>query len=194
MLEKRVAYANLREPEVLQKLADFLLNLPKEYTISVYSPIKAEINVLKLISHSQLSKRIFCLPVIEAYTPDSIRVLKFREYKEGMTLQKGSYGIPIPPPLPHHGENSGYIMPDVIITPLLAFDDNGFRLGYGGGYFDATIAHYRQNNLLKYALGIAYEWQKLDELPPEPTDEKLDFIITECITHDYRGILGDERA
>ena len=69
--------------------------------------------------------------------------------------------------------------PDVFLVPLLAFDEEGCRIGYGGGYYDTTLAHYREMKDI-IAIGIAYEAQKWPEnLPVEAHDEKMDFIVTE---------------
>ena len=73
-----------------------------------------------------------------------------------------------------------HITPDIIIVPLVAFDENCNRLGYGGGFYDKTLAHLKANNFRPITVGYAYECQKSGTpLPTEPHDIKLDFVITE---------------
>ena len=68
--------------------------------------------------------------------------------------------------------------PDIFLVPLLAFDDKGYRIGYGGGYYDTTLAYCRQKKHI-IAIGVAYEEQLwFEDLPCEVHDQKLDYIIT----------------
>ena len=70
--------------------------------------------------------------------------------------------------------------------PLLAFDDKGFRLGYGGGYYDRTLEKLRNENPELFAIGIAYDDQKLDSVPTESYDQPLDMVITEKTTYRFK--------
>lgn len=68
--------------------------------------------------------------------------------------------------------------PDLILVPLLAFDRNGYRLGYGGGYYDRYLSEHRAKRSVR-AVGIAYAGQQVDALPHDDFDEKLDAVVTE---------------
>ncbi len=91
----------------------------------------------------------------------------FREWKNGDELIKGKYGILEP------SEKNKVIIPSVLFVPLLAFDDNGNRLGYGGGYYDDFLV----NHPLAKKIGIFYPFQEVEHVPLEPHDLKLDEIL-----------------
>lgn len=94
--------------------------------------------------------------------------LEFHHIPEGAALTRGSFGI--------HEPQGGWpnVTPDLLLVPLLAFDATGHRLGYGGGYYDRTLAH-----LNVPAIGIAYGAQELPSIPHEAHDRRLNFILTE---------------
>ncbi len=94
--------------------------------------------------------------------------LEFHHVPDGEVLEPGSFGIP--EPLGHWPR----AMPDVLLVPLLAFDAEGHRLGYGGGFYDRTLAA-----LKVPAIGIAYAGQELDSIPHETHDRTLDMVLTE---------------
>jgi len=106
------------------------------------------------------------LPVVVA--ADS--PLSFRTWTPGTPLDTDRYGIPTPAV----GE---FILPQALLIPLLAFDDAGFRLGYGGGYFDRTLSALQPRPL---AIGIGFELGRVDTIHPEPHDARLDAVVTEA--------------
>ncbi len=117
------------------------------------------------------------LPVIQKNT----RILKFALWADGQPLQEGTFGILQP-------EETEFVTPDIIITPLLAFDRHGYRLGYGGGYYDATIRDLRDTGAVT-AVGVAYSQQAvLFNLPVEDHDQQMDWIITPQSAIDHRHI------
>ena len=73
------------------------------------------------------------------------------------------------------------LVPDLILIPLLAYDDFGYRLGYGGGFYDRTILNFKQNVTKKiFTVGLAFSCQKYSgKLPIDKNDEKIDSILTE---------------
>jgi 5-formyltetrahydrofolate cyclo-ligase len=77
------------------------------------------------------------------------------------------------------------VFPDILIVPLLAFDRRGYRLGYGGGYYDRTIARLRAMKPVT-AVGLAFAAQQIDQVPTTPRDERLDLVLTEGGTFDFR--------
>jgi 5-formyltetrahydrofolate cyclo-ligase len=78
------------------------------------------------------------------------------------------------------------VAPDILLVPLLAFDRNGNRIGYGAGYYDMTIAKFRAVKPV-LAVGIAYAAQEIPAVPVTPRDARLDLVLTEAETIDFRG-------
>lgn len=97
--------------------------------------------------------------------------LKFREWTPDCAMIAGEFGAAIP-------EIGDWMVPEIVIVPLVAFDRNGGRLGYGGGFYDRTLEQLRANQPTM-AVGFAYAGQEAADLPLEPTDQPLDFIVTE---------------
>lgn len=98
--------------------------------------------------------------------------LAFHHWKEVDVLKPGTFGITEPL------EDAPLVTPHVLLVPLLAFDGNGHRLGYGGGYYDRTLAHLRASRSV-HAIGIAYTGQEVPPLPILAHDERLDAVLTE---------------
>ena len=109
-----------------------------------------------------------CLPV----TGPRGEALTFRRYAYGEPLCEGPMGTYEPV------SNAQTAIPDFTFVPLAAFDRRGFRIGYGGGYYDATLALLRTTNPGP-AVGIAFSCQEIDAVPDEPHDQPLDLILTE---------------
>lgn len=106
------------------------------------------------------------LPVVEA--PD--KPLVFRRWQPGDALQPDRYGIPTP-------MTGATATPEVLLIPVNAVDRQGFRLGYGGGFFDRTLALLQPR---PYAIGIGFELARVDTIFPEAHDMRLDAIVTEA--------------
>jgi len=96
----------------------------------------------------------------------------FRSYNSNEDLVSNTYGIMEP------SEESDEVMPSIIIVPLVAFSLTGYRLGYGGGYYDRYIAKNLENKDF-VTIGLGFSFQLYDELPYEKHDQKLDWILTE---------------
>jgi 5-formyltetrahydrofolate cyclo-ligase len=99
------------------------------------------------------------------------RPLKFREWSPGCRMMLGAFGAEIP-------EEGGWVEPEVLIVPLLAFDARGYRLGYGGGFYDRTLEELRAKRQT-LAVGFAFSVQEVAEVPIDTTDQRLDAIVTE---------------
>lgn len=110
-----------------------------------------------------------CVPVIEAEG----RPLRFREWTPDAPMQPGPFGASVP-------ESGDWLVPSVVIVPLVAFDWRGYRLGYGGGFYDRTLEGLRATGLPVIALGFAYAEQEVEDVPVEPTDQPLDLIVTQA--------------
>src|SRR5258708_7649400 len=98
--------------------------------------------------------------------------LQFRRWRPGAALIKAGFGLSVPPP------EAEEVVPGLLLVPLLAFDRNGYRLGYGGGYYDRTLAGLRRRQPVT-AIGVGYAGQELDSVLHGSHDERLDWIMSE---------------
>jgi 5-formyltetrahydrofolate cyclo-ligase len=107
-----------------------------------------------------------CLPVVVSRNT----ALTFRQWVPGAAMTKGAHDIEIP-------ADGAAIRPAALIVPLLAFDREGWRLGYGGGFYDRTLAALRPGGVL--AVGLAYAAQEVPAVPHDVDDQPLDLVVTE---------------
>tara|TARA_B100000579_G_C22759388_1_gene818161 strand:+ start:641 stop:1201 length:561 start_codon:yes stop_codon:yes gene_type:complete len=140
----------------------------KNFFIGLYYPSNYEINILNIINNFKKTKVRFLLPKIQNRS-----VLKFFEWNDRDILIVNKFGIPEP----SYTQKSH--LPDVVLVPLLAFDGDKNRLGYGKGFYDRYL-----NNLIKLnkkieAIGIAFSFQKYKKLPTSNFDFQLNNIFTE---------------
>lgn len=136
--------------------------------VAGYWPMRDEINPVPLLKRlHQNGIRVVLPTVAEKGEP-----LRFRNWEPDQDLESGPYGTLHPP------ASVGEARPDAVLVPLLAFDDDGYRLGYGGGYYDRTLSALRAGGTV-LAVGIGYESQRTPPLPRSETDERLDWMVTE---------------
>jgi 5-formyltetrahydrofolate cyclo-ligase len=144
-------------------LADFLAGQAGK-VLSGYMPMRTEIDPLPAMAAHQGPVGV---PVIIGKGLP----LRFREWTPGCRLVQGTFKAMIP-------EEGAWVEPQVLIVPLLAFDARGYRLGYGGGFYDRTLEGLRARGPV-LAVGFAFAAQEVPEVPIEPTDQRLDAVITE---------------
>jgi 5-formyltetrahydrofolate cyclo-ligase len=137
--------------------------------VSGFFPHRSEIDTLPLLKRLHSEGWITCLPIVTGEG----QPLVFRRWAPGEPTVPGIWGIPMPPP------QSPEVEPDVLLVPLLAFDAAGYRLGYGGGYYDRTLKALRQKKKI-VAIGVGYSGQEVALVPHGPGDEPLDCILTEA--------------
>jgi len=142
---------------------------------SGFMPLKNEINPLPLLRKLEALGVRLALPVVA----DRGKPLIMRQWSFGETLAAGVWGIREPKP------DAPELEPDILLVPLLAFDRAGYRLGYGGGYYDMTIARLRSLKTIT-AVGIAFATQEVPQIPKTPRDARLDLVLTERETIDFR--------
>jgi len=135
--------------------------------VSGFSSIDDEIDVGPLLSRLSGEGCGLALPVISG----NGQPLVMRAWKPGETLQKKTWGIAEPLP------SAPVVHPDVVLVPLLAFDDEGYRLGYGGGFYDRTLVELRTVKPF-VAIGVAYDEQRVDAVPRGRYDEPVDWMLT----------------
>jgi 5-formyltetrahydrofolate cyclo-ligase len=136
--------------------------------VSAFFPFRSEIDTRPLLGRLAGEGWKTCLPVVIA----AGEPLRFRRWLPGAPTIKGVMNIDCPP------EEAEVLEPDVLIVPLLAFDREGYRLGYGGGFYDRTLANLRAKKKI-VAIGAAYAAQEATQVPHAAHDQPLDFIITE---------------
>lgn len=136
--------------------------------IAAYLPIRSELSPMALVSALAAAGMVTAMPV----TPSPGNPLSFRAWSPGDALADGPYNTKQPPP------DWPDITPDVILAPMLAFDVSCWRLGYGGGFYDRTLAGIRGAGRSVVALGVAYDGQYVEAVPTGPYDMKLDGVLT----------------
>ncbi|TFL17910.1 5-formyltetrahydrofolate cyclo-ligase [Jannaschia formosa] len=137
-------------------------------TIAGYLPIGSEVSPVRTMRALSRDNRI-CVPVVMAKGAP----LRFREWTPGCATEPGVFGVPVP-------VEGGWRVPDVVIVPMCGFDASGARLGYGGGYYDRTLAGMQE----ALVVGLALEAQRLPQVPRGPHDVPLPFIVTD------HGVVG----
>ena len=131
-----------------------------------YMPIRTEIDPLPAMEEAAAHGPVGVPVIIGAGQP-----LKFSRWSPGCALRAGPFGAQVP-------EHDDFFEPEILIVPLVAFDRQGGRLGYGGGFYDRTLELLRGKRPT-LAIGFAYAAQEAEALPLEETDQPLDLIVTE---------------
>ena len=135
-------------------------------SIGGYFPVNYEIDDLEILKEFKKKNYQISLPVIKRNFDMDFYKWSYRE-----PLKINKYGIPEP-------ESKFLVYPDIILVPIVAFDKNLNRLGYGAGYYDRLISKLsKKKKLLK--IGLAFSVQRVDNIPTNKYDKKLDYIVTE---------------
>lgn len=143
--------------------------------IALYYPLGKELDVFPLAEELWKRGNTCLLPV---FGKEDLE-MKFARWDKATKLSPGTWDIPMP-------EKPEFIEPDILVVPLVAFDQRGNRLGHGKGYFDATLKALRDQKQV-LAVGYAYAEQSvIFGLPKEPHDEKLDMVVTPQRVFDFR--------
>lgn len=144
------------------------LNLAPGSTVSGFLPFRSEVDVTGLLAVLADAGMITALPVVTG----NHKPLQFRVWRQGDALESGAFGIDVPK------SSAATVQPDVLLVPLLAFDKTGYRLGYGGGFYDRTIAELRQTGGV-ISVGVAFSEQQVEHVVRGPYDQPVDWILTE---------------
>ena len=173
----RKKYFSLRKKKYYEIDKDFFSPLisfiksnfkKKDFKLALYYPTSFEINVLKILDNKYMINKSILLPVTDKH-----KRMNFFSWKKNRVLLVNKFGMLEPfKPIKK-------IVPNVMLVPLLAYDNKNNRLGYGGGFYDRYLKKYlkRSNNIL--TIGIAFSFQKYNKLPISNLDIKLDYILTE---------------
>ncbi len=167
MVASRAALSDAEHAELSARIVTHALAaLPRPPIAAFCWPIKHEPDVRALLAQWTAQGSRAALPVVI----EEKSALAFREWQADAPLSPDRYGIPTP-------TSGDWLHPDLILLPLNGFDGDGYRLGYGGGYFDRTLAALKPRPL---AVGIGFEINRLDTIRPEVHDQRLDWIVTEA--------------
>lgn len=142
----------------------------KNIIIGGYYPVSHEIDCLNILKNLESKKFTISLPVIKKNHGMDFHIFSFKD-----VLKTNLYGIPEP-------IKKKPVNPDVLFVPLVAFDRHGFRLGYGGGFYDRYIKKLEKRKSF-LSIGFAYSFQEINKIPKESFDKPLDLVITEKKIH-----------
>lgn len=145
-------------------------------TVAGYSAFRHELDVQPLLALLAQGDRMCCLPV----TSPPSKQLFFRRWHAGTKMVPGDFGILVPSP------DAETVTPEIMLVPLIGFDAARHRIGYGAGYYDATLHELRKRGHKPFVIGVGYSVQQVDSIPAEDHDETLDMVITE------KGVLGKD--
>ncbi|MDT8327524.1 MAG: 5-formyltetrahydrofolate cyclo-ligase [Roseovarius sp.] len=162
----RRAVAHAARPAGEAALLSSVLAGYRGVPLSAYMAIRSEIDPLPVMQEAAAHGPV-CVPVIQRLGLP----LKFSRWSPGCALREGPFGAMIP-------AEDDFLTPEILIVPLVAFDRQGGRLGYGGGFYDRTLELLRALRPT-LAIGFAYGAQEDSALPLEPTDQPLDMVVTE---------------
>ena len=146
-----------------------LINFKNYKIIASFISFKSEISTQFLNEFLLNNGKILCLPIIK----NNSETLNFIEYNLKTKLIPGKFGIMQPSDL------NKEFLPEIILTPCLAFDESGFRLGYGGGYYDKTFSYLKNIKHKFISIAVAFDGQKINKLVHDKYDQKIDYILTE---------------
>jgi|TARA_B110000444_G_C18632835_1_gene497679 5-formyltetrahydrofolate cyclo-ligase len=173
----RIKFFKIRKKKYFEISSNFFLPLlsiikkkirKNSFTLSIYYPSNYEVDALKIFDKIKNKKIQILLPAIFKNN-----VMKFYKWKDKDPLRVNQYGM-----LEPHITKNDFI-PDIMLVPLLVYDKENFRLGYGKGYYDRYLNMYLKKNKNIITIGVAFEFQKYKKIPTSTYDVKLDKILTE---------------
>lgn len=138
----------------------------QDRVVSAYWPIKGEPDLRPLMADLHAQGVTIALPLVE----HKAAPLVFRCWTPETAMIRGDWNIPVPPP------EAEALTPDITLAPLVGWDSDGFRLGYGGGYFDRTLAALTPR---PFTIGTGLHSARLATIFPQPHDIRLDVILTQ---------------
>jgi 5-formyltetrahydrofolate cyclo-ligase len=145
------------------------VEVPAGCVVSGYWPMRHEFDVRPLLEAFHERGHVCALPLVVGKG----QPLEFRVWSPGADLVEAAFGTRVPP------ESAPMVTPTLLLVPMLAFDGHGYRLGYGGGFYDRTLDGLRAVGLTPLAVGCAFHGQRIATVPVNATDQRLDWVVTE---------------
>ena len=171
LIELRLTVPARERQQAAQKVGDKLDELLKgsrDTIVSVYWPFRGELNLRDWMQQAVEKGIRIALPVVEVKS----HPLVFREWTPQGRMEPGIWNIPVP-------VDGQPVQPTHVISPLVGFDTNSYRLGYGGGYFDRTLAQMQDKGLRPTVIGVGHSHARISTIFPQPHDIPMDIIVTE---------------
>jgi 5,10-methenyltetrahydrofolate synthetase len=168
LIAARMALSAATLEEYRQRIDGYLeLSFPGLATsrLAFCWPIKGEYDARHFARTARERGAVTALPVVVAPK----KPLVFREWHPGVALARGALDIPYPVDSPE-------VQPDAVLLPMNGWDAQGYRLGYGAGFFDRTLASLAKRPVV---IGVSYELARLDTIYPQPWDIPMDYVVTE---------------
>jgi len=168
LLEARVALEDATHAQFSDAITSTLLDHLRPFgnrVMAFYWPHRREYDPMKLAEQVITKGGIVALPVVV----EKGKPLEFRQWHPDIEMLVGLYEIP-------HPAGDVAVVPDVVLAPVVGFDKAGYRLGYGSGYYDRTIAALAERPM---AIGVGFELGRIDTIAPQPYDIPMDLIVTE---------------
>jgi 5-formyltetrahydrofolate cyclo-ligase len=144
------------------------LELPPDAVVSGFWPMRSEVDIRPAMFALREKGARLCIPAIMDKT-----TIVFRELVRGAEMVPMGFGTFGP------GPDADELEPDLMLVPLAAFDDRGHRIGYGAGYYDRAIARLQAKGRARRLIGIAFECQRVENVPEQPHDVQLGEILSE---------------
>jgi 5-formyltetrahydrofolate cyclo-ligase len=151
---------------------------PEAKIVAAYWPLTGELDPRPALQRLAARGHRLALPRMQG----KALPLAFHAWDWGQPLIQGGFGVMQPDPA------TATAIPDVVLVPLLAFDRQGHRLGYGRGYYDRTLSALRAAGAARLAIGLAFALQEVKAVPSGPADQPLDAIVTERESHRWSRI------
>jgi 5-formyltetrahydrofolate cyclo-ligase len=167
--------ARLRSTAAITEACDAIIANARPDSVAGYVAIRSEFDPKSVLDHARAAGAIIALPIVVGRPG-----LVFRRFEIGQDLVPGGFGTLVPT------SDAPEIVPSLILVPLLGFDRNGMRLGYGKGHYDSTLAGFAERGISPTLVGVAFSVQEVERIPHEPHDVRLDCIVTEKETLLFR--------
>jgi 5-formyltetrahydrofolate cyclo-ligase len=168
LIARRGALAASERLQFSERLIANLLSsieLDRYRALGIYWPIRGELDLREVARRHIAAGGTAALPVVVAKNEP----VEFWQWEPGTLLQRGFWNIPVP-------AERRLVRPDALLIPLLGYDAAGYRLGYGGGYYDRTLAAAAPRPL---CIGVGYDDAEIATIYPQPHDIAMDLIVTE---------------
>ncbi|MFZ2102093.1 MAG: 5-formyltetrahydrofolate cyclo-ligase [Oricola sp.] len=168
LIAARLAFTADERKQWSRTIADGVARHAGEFRdriVSFYWPFRGEPDLRPLMDVVLEQGGTCALPVVV----EKARPLVFRSWRPGEPLEKGVWDIPVP-------KEGTEVMPDVVLAPVVGFDEGCYRLGYGGGFFDRTLAAMAT---LPVRIGVGYECARIATIFPQPHDVPMDVVVTQ---------------
>ena len=155
------------------------IDLEPAAVLGIFWPIRGEPDLLDIARQHVANGGVAALPVVvETNAP-----VEFWRWRPGATMRPGFWNIPVP-------AERELVVPDTLLIPLVGFDAQGYRLGYGGGYYDRTLAAAQTKPL---RIGVGYADSELATIRPQPHDVPMSMVVTDTDAWRFEGDAGPRR-